>query len=226
MRDAMVRNRIPPLQVIVPMKPLDQAKSRLWTDMPSLQREGVILMMMDRVVRSAIDAMGPESCRVVGGDPFVRQVAIAAGAVCMDDPGHDLNSSLWLSMLAAYDEGSLATLFLPGDLPGVSADDILAIARASEEYTRPVGVRAANDGGTNALLVPARCVFAPLLGEDSFAKHSGAAERQGEPLVALELSGLAVDMDTYDDLQWAKANVAGFTERISDWQAWLNERKG
>ena len=63
----MVRRRVPPLRVLVPMKPLDQAKSRLWTDVPTLQRQGVILMMADRVVRAAVEALGA-GARIVRRD--------------------------------------------------------------------------------------------------------------------------------------------------------------
>lgn len=212
----------PPLRVLVPMKPLEDAKTRLWEGIPTLQRHGVILLMLHRVVKSAVDALGPGSCNVLGGDKVVRQIAEGAGAEWHPDHGKDLNSALWLSMQAVYAEGSRAALFLPADLPAITTDDVVAIALASEEYTVPVGVAAASDGGTNALLIPDSCAFAPLLGHDSFARHQQAFAHQGTPLKVLDRENLALDIDTIDDFERAKESLPNFATRVYDWQAWLH----
>jgi 2-phospho-L-lactate/phosphoenolpyruvate guanylyltransferase len=208
----------PPLRVIIPMKPLDQAKSRLWTDVPSLEREAVTLLMLDTVVRSAVGALGPLAVRVVGGDARVQRVTQAAGAAWAEDPGGGLNPSVLSAMQTAYAEGCTAALFMPGDLPLVEVDDIVAIAAASAEYTEPVGVRAEPDGGTNALLIPAACAFGPRLGIDSFAKHTAAAAEVGATLKALDLPRVAFDMDSFDDMVWARENIPGFSQKLYSWQ--------
>jgi len=220
-----MRRRVAPLRVIVPMKPLADAKSRLWTDVPTLQREGVILLMLDTVVRAAVDALGPGACVVVGGDGRVRAVAEEAGAEWQEDPGGGLNAALWQTMQAAYAEGCAATLFMPGDLPSVQQEDVVQIAAASEDHTHPVGVRAEPDGGTNALLVPAACAFEPRLGQDSFAKHVAAAANAGATLRLLDLPRVAFDMDSFADMAWARANVIGFDQRLYDWQSRLHDAR-
>jgi 2-phospho-L-lactate guanylyltransferase len=207
------------------MKPLADAKTRLWTDVPTLQREGVILMMLDTVARAASEALGPGACVVIGGDERVRQVAKDAGAEWAEDAGGGLNAALWHAMQAAYSEGCVATLFLPGDLPSITREDVVQIALASEDYTRLVGVRAEPDGGTNALLVPAAWAFQPQLGEDSFAKHVAAAEEVGTGLSALDLPRVAFDMDSFADMTWARANVVGFDQRLYDWQSRLHDAR-
>ena len=204
------------------MKPLDQAKSRLWTDVPSLQRNGVTLMMLDSVVRAAVSAIGPTAVCVVGGDAAVRDVAAEAKAEWVEDSGGGLNASLWAAMGAAYRGGCLATLFMPGDLPMIEADDVVQIAMGSEEYARPVGVRS-SDGGTNALLVPAAHAFEPRLGIKSFAKHAVAAYESGASLKVLDLPRVAFDVDSFDDFQWARDNIPGFNQKLYDWQAKLHK---
>ena len=221
----MVEAIVSPLRVLVPMKPLDQAKSRLWADVPTVQRKAVILLMLDRVIRSVVSALGPSACQVIGGDEVVRRVTELAGAAWREDPADKLNASLWVGMQAAYAEGCEATLYMPGDLPLVSPEDVGSVAKASDGYTRPVGVRASQDGGTNALLMPAEAAFEPLLGLDSFARHTEAAERQGTPLVSLDLPGIAFDLDSHEDLEWAQRNVGEFLQRLDGWQAWLSERR-
>lgn len=211
------------LRVLVPMKALDEAKTRLWADVPAPERRAAVLGMLDRVVRAAVGActvLGG-ACTVVGGDDAVRRAAEAAGAGWTPDPAGGLNASLWAAMRAAYADGAQAALFLPADLPLIEREDVLAVAEASQGYARPVGVEAVSDGGTNALLVPASCAFEPRLGEDSFAKHRAAAEAAGSPLVALDAPNVAFDVDTAADYAWAKANVHGFASALDAWGAWL-----
>ena len=183
----MARRCPPPLQTIVPMKPLADAKTRLWKDLPALQRHAIVLMMLDGVVRAAVDACGPRSCTVVGGDEAVEQVAAGGGAAWIPDPAGELNAAVWAAMREAYADGAKATLFLPGDLPMITSGDVLGLLSASEEYSRPVAAQASNDGGTNALLQPAAAAFRPLLGHDSFAKHRAAAAQAGTPLRTVDL---------------------------------------
>lgn len=212
------------LRVLVPMKGLDDAKSRLWADVPTPERQAAVLGMLDRVVRAAVGActVVGGACTVVGGDDAVRRAAEAAGAVWTPDPASGLNAALASAMRAAYADGAQAALFLPADLPLIERADVLALAEASRGYARPVGVEAAADGGTNALLVPASCAFEPRLGEDSFAKHRAAAEAAGPPLVALDAPNIAFDVDTAADYAWAKANVDGFAAALDAWGAWLD----
>ncbi|MCH7654842.1 MAG: 2-phospho-L-lactate guanylyltransferase [Chloroflexi bacterium] len=197
-----------PLRVLVPMKGLDQAKSRLWADVPAPERRAAVLGMLERVVRAAVGActVVGGTCTVVGGDDAVRAASEAAGAVWTPDPASGLNAALWSAMRTAYAEGALAALFLPADLPLITSADVLAVVEASRGYARPAGVEAVSDGGTNALLVPAACAFEPRLGEDSFAKHRAAAEAAGSPLAAVDLPNIAFDVDTAADYAWAKAN--------------------
>jgi 2-phospho-L-lactate/phosphoenolpyruvate guanylyltransferase len=222
----VARTLVPPLRVVIPMKPLEQAKSRLWTDVPTLQRQGVTLMMLDTVVRAAVGALGATAVRVVGGDGRVRDVVRKAGAGWAEDTGGGLNAAVLAAMQAAYADGCAAALFMPGDLPMVEPDDIVAIAVASLENTRPVGVRADPDGGTNALLVPATCAFGPRLGEDSFAKHEAAAQEAGATLTALDLPRVAFDVDSFDDMIWARENISGFSQKLYDWQGHLHKQQG
>jgi 2-phospho-L-lactate guanylyltransferase (CobY/MobA/RfbA family) len=194
---------VSPLRVIVPMKSLDQAKSRLWANVPKLECQSVTMLMLDIVLRASVAALGPTAVRVVGGDVLIQRLVMEAGA--------------------AYSDGCAAALFMPGDLPMLESNDIAAIAIASKKNTQPVGVRANPDGGTNAMLIPATCAFGPRLGEDSFAKHAEAALQVGSTLVALDLPRVAFDMDSFEDFIWARENIAGFAQKLYDWQAWLRD---
>jgi len=221
----VVRRRVAPLRVIVPMKGLAQAKTLLLDGVPTLQRQGVTLMMLDRVIRAVVLALGPTACQVVGGDDPVRGVVDDAGVMWRADPGMGLNGSLWTAMREAYEDGCMAAMFMPGDLPLLDAADVASLAHASDDYARPVGVMASQDGGTNALLVPATMAFEPLLGEDSFEKHTKAFLSAGAELCALDLPNVAFDMDSFADFAWVRDNVRDFNQSLDSWQARLYKEK-
>ena len=210
-----------PLRTIVPMKPLAEAKTRLWDDLSPLERQAVVLLMLERVVAAAASATARGACVVVGGDEVVREVAEAAGARWAPDDTNGLNAALWAAMQSAYADGAEATLFLPGDLPLITGDDVHALIAASNGYTATACVRAASDGGTNALLQPAGTAFEPLLGKQSFRKHCEAASAAGATLVTPDLPRIAFDLDTRADYEWAKENVAWFAQSVYDWEEWL-----
>ncbi len=211
-----------PLRTIVPMKRLAEAKTRLWDDLPPLERQAVVLLMLERVVAAAASATAPRACVVVGGDDVVREVAEASGARWAPDDTAGLNAALWAAMQAAYADGAEAALFLPGDLPLITGDDVQALVAASDGYAATVCIRASSDGGTNALLQPTAAAFEPLLGERSFEKHCEAATAKGATLVTPDLPRIAFDLDTRADYEWAKENVAGFAQSVYDWGTWLN----
>lgn len=210
------------LRTIVPMKPLAEAKTRLWDGLRPLERQAVVLLMLERVAAAAVSATAHGACVVVGGDEVVREVTEASGARWASDDTDGLNTALWAAMQAAYADGAEATLFLPGDLPLITGDDVAAVITASDHYAATVCVRAASDGGTNALLQPASTAFEPLLGERSFEKHCEAAVTAGAALVTPDLPRIAFDLDTRADYEWAKENVASFAQSVYDWEAWLN----
>ncbi|MBM3939989.1 MAG: 2-phospho-L-lactate guanylyltransferase [SAR202 cluster bacterium] len=211
-------NEAPPLRVIVPMKPIANGKRRLAAGVPDPTREALAAMMLHHVVGTVTAALGNGACWVIGGDAYVRRLAREAGGTWLDDHGADLNGTVLHGMLRAYEEGSAAALFLPADLPMATPDDIHAIVAASDGLTRPVGVEATNDGGTNALLIPAGLDVTPALGHRSYSRHRMAVERAGSRLTPAPAFGLVFDLDEPDDLAYAKANIPGFVAGLDHWE--------
>jgi 2-phospho-L-lactate guanylyltransferase len=209
------------LEVIVPMKPLASAKSRLSPQVPSARREAAALLMLHRVLNAATTAVQPQACVVVGGDATVQQIASHHGCHWVEEQGHDLNSSLLFAMQTGFENGALATLFLPADLPQSTPDDVSAVVAASNGMRLPVGVRAAADGGTNALLVPTQFRLEPQLGENSFNRHADAARALGTTLAEADAPGLAFDVDTPEDLVAAEHLVDGFTDNLDQLADWV-----
>ena len=213
---------MPRLEVLVPVKPLTEAKSRLAHAVSEARRQALTLLLLHNVISAVCKAIEPVACTVVGGDATMRHLLQDQhGCQWMDEPANDLNSSVWAAMRTSFDRGAVATLFLPADLPQASSGDIRAVVAASEGLRRPVGVPARQDGGTNALLVPSSLAFPPQLGRGSYALHAAAAQRLGVPLVTAAAPGLSVDMDTPEDLNWAVAELDSFAHDLGTLEAWV-----
>tara|TARA_B100001964_G_C14103387_1_gene540396 strand:- start:618 stop:1028 length:411 start_codon:yes stop_codon:yes gene_type:complete len=94
-------------------------------------------------------------------------------------------------------------LFVPGDVPLISADDLEVVLTSVEDNEEPefTIVPAADLGGSNCIVCsPPDCMKFGF-GEDSFRRHLGFARELGiEPRV-IKLPALGLDVDTPHDLE-------------------------
>ena len=192
---------------VVPMKPLNRSKTRLASVLSEQQRADLSLSMFSRVITEANAALGV--VWVVGGDDSVRLAAEGLGADWREDPGSDLNDSLSIAFDEACKKG-LSPIYLPADLPFVTAADIHRIVQASGNGKTLTLSPAQQDGGTNAMLIPQCLSFPPLLGKDSFSLHKRQATSRGIPYAVCLSEGLGLDLDTPDDLALCDEIQPGF----------------
>lgn len=88
------------------------------------------------------------------------------------------------------------TVFLAADLPALTTEDINALVDIA-------GVGLAPDQrqtGTNALSVPEPGSIPFSFGSDSLKTHTNSAKETGLPVVIIKRPGLAMDLDTNEDL--------------------------
>ena len=211
------------LDVLVPMKQLALAKSRLSPEIPRFRRQGAALWMLDHVLDAILGICEAEACKVIGGGALVRWITEGKGCIWLHEPGYDLNSSLWESMRMSFKQGSRAILFLPADLPKATTAGVAQVIIGSWDLSRPVGVQALNDGGTNALLLPKAISFLPQLGMLSYARHSQEIDTRGMKIFNADAPDLSFDVDTPWDLRWAENHVDGFAVGIERWERWLEK---
>lgn len=211
----------PALQVLAPMKPLASAMTRLAGVASGPRRQALVLAMLNRLLKAASGAAGANACCVVGGDDVVRQSVATLGVRWAQDEGGGLNGALSAAMGHAFADGAGAVLILPADLPMITADEVCAVIAASDGLTQVAGVEAKRDGGTNALLIPARYAIQPAYGLDSFARHRGLVDAVGATLRTVDAPGIAFDLDTAEELAWAEANIGGFAADVDSWESWL-----
>jgi 2-phospho-L-lactate guanylyltransferase len=178
---------------LVPLKALAEAKGRLAPVVGPLQRRLLAIAMFEDVIAALQAVPGLPAPVVVSPDREVWRRADAMGCRVVEEPpgAGDLNGALAAAAVAGDGE---ALLVVAADLPLASAaglERVLAAANA------PVAVvPSADGGGTNVLAWRDPATFAPSFGPDSAARHLAVpgAVRVDDP-------GLALDVDTVDDLR-------------------------
>lgn len=136
-------------------------------------------------------------------------IAVVAGAMPPDgrcatvlpDPGRGMNAAVAMGVQAARAAGAKRVLVLPGDVPLATAEELRALITLADQAPRAVAVARDRHGtGTNGLLLGPPDVIAPAFGAGSARRHVGAAWAAGAVGVRVDLPGLALDIDTPDDL--------------------------
>ncbi len=192
------------LVAVVPVHPLEGAKSRLGESLDAEERQALVLGLLDRSVRAAeaVDALA--AVIVVSPDPAVLRAASAAGATPIRQTDEGLNEGLRAAARWAIADGATGLLVLAADLPAVSSASIGAIVASAGAALDPgqplVALVPDRHGrGTNVLLVSPPDAIPFSFGPASRAAHLAAAGAGGA--VVVELAGpLTLDLDLPDDL--------------------------
>jgi len=205
------------VHAVVPVKPLGRALGRLarWLDAPA-RRELQAAMVAD-VLGALSRAPGVARTWVVSGDPTVRELALALGAVPLDDldPPAGINAAVGRGLDAAAAGGAGAVLVAMGDLPLATAGEVGRVVAAAPPGPGVVLVSSRDGTGTNVLLVRGPHALEPAFGEGSLARHLARARERRLALVRVESAALALDIDTIEDLETlALANAECTSRRL------------
>ncbi len=181
----------PAAHVLVPVKRLDEAKSRLAACLTPAERAELVQEML-RAVLAAVRAAGVGPVTVVSSVPLALN-----GVPRFDDRGLPWNDALAEAM-GEIEEPCAAVV--SADLPLVTPADVAALVAATPR--RGIAIARAKDGGTNAISMRPPGALPTRFGEPgSAALHEQAARDAGLEAVVLDLPGLAFDVDTPEDLE-------------------------
>jgi len=192
---------VPSWGLVVPVKRLDRAKSRLSAYGDDLRQDLALAFALD-VVAAALSSVSVQQVLVVTDDRRAAGALRAAGAgVVADAPDAGLNPALEHGI--ALLEPGLATATLSADLPALRPSDLDAALAAVPVGRRGFVVDSAGTG-TTLLAAAAGLALAPAYGPGSGEVHlrSGAVELPGA-------AGLRRDVDTPEDLLAAVALGVG-----------------
>jgi 2-phospho-L-lactate guanylyltransferase len=179
--------------VLIPLKRLDAAKTRLAPALTERERGRLMAGMLAGVARAAVGAGA-----LASSDPSAPDLARRLGVECVSDGGLPWNEGL-VHARSLLDRPAAAVLYLAGDLPLVDAADVAALVDAGAERTAVIG--RAHDGGTNALWVCPAGALVPAFGAaGSAAVHAARAREHGLEAIVVDRPGIARDVDTPADL--------------------------
>jgi 2-phospho-L-lactate/phosphoenolpyruvate guanylyltransferase len=196
-QDAGVRNA--GWVVVLPIKELGAAKSRLRGALTGVDHRNLVLAMAQDTVAAVVGCTEVHGAVVVSDDRSVRAALTELGAMCVPDvPGAGINAALDYG--AGFAAGS-AVAALTADLPTLVAEELGAALAAAAGIGRRCYVPDAPGSGTVLLAAPMGTELAPRFGPGSAAAHaqSGAVRLPGE------WRRLRRDVDTVADLESAVA---------------------
>ena len=198
--------------IIIPVKSLASAKQRLSAALEQEERAALATAMLKDVFEAVASWARRPEVAVVTGDAEARWLARQCGFEIVDDQEETGESEAVARATQAVEaRGAESVLVIPGDIPLLTASELETIYAAAP----PAGTVLApsRDGlGTNAVLRNPASLFPLRFGSDSFVPHRAAAAATRLPVVVLSLPGIALDVDTPQNLA---ALVAAPGERRS-----------
>lgn len=189
----------PALWIVIPVKPLDEGKSRLAGVLDATERAGLTRRCLLHVLATVAAWGKAAGVLVVSRDRAVLELARAHAAQPVPERGDALNPALEQARTAAPAAEGDALLVLPSDLPLLTSDDLDELYDLMLEGPGVV-IAPSHDGGTNALLLRPAQVLSFAFGPASFARHTALAHAAGLPTRVYHSATLALDIDHPEDL--------------------------
>ncbi|BCL27451.1 2-phospho-L-lactate guanylyltransferase [Streptomyces aurantiacus] len=193
--------------LVVPLKALSRAKSRLSDTAADGLRPGLALAFAQDTVTAALACPGVADVAVVTGDALAgRELAALGARIVPDEPEGGLNAALRHAATTVRTRNPRTPLAaLNADLPALRPLELARVLTAAAEFPRAFLTDAAGFGTTLLAAAPDRELL-PAFGTDSRARHraSGAAE-----LLLTAVDSVRQDVDTGADLRAALALGVG-----------------
>ncbi len=185
---------------VVPVKNLATAKRRLKGVLGSGDRRRLSLAMLSNVLMTLKEVDILDAIAVISRDPGAIDLARTLRVRVLREMTTGLNAAVAEAARILSADGYSTLLVVPADVPLGTPAEVTLILQAQLDGSSVTLVPDRSGTGTNALACSPPGAIAPCFGESSLANHLNAAQRAGLASRVLPLSGLALDVDTPDDL--------------------------
>ncbi|MEV0372633.1 2-phospho-L-lactate guanylyltransferase [Streptomyces sp. NPDC050636] len=193
--------------LVVPLKPLVRAKSRLSRATGEEFRPRLALAFALDTVAAALACEYVRDVVVVTDDPLAGERLAALGArIVPDTPARGLNAALVHgagTVRARRPDAAVAAL--NADLPALRPAELGLVLHSAAEFPRAFLADAA-DIGTTLLTATSGVELAPAFGGPSRARHLASGARE---ILAADVPSVRRDVDTGEDLRAALALGVG-----------------
>jgi 2-phospho-L-lactate/phosphoenolpyruvate guanylyltransferase len=201
----------PRIAAIIPVAPLEAAKSRLGGALDAEERLDLAERLLARTITAALEVGRLADVLVVSPDRDVLERAATLGARTLRQRSRGLNAGLREAREDVVAGGAEALVVLPIDLAFVTATAITTALDPINDNARTAVVGLVPDrhgSGTNLLILQPPSAIEFCFGPESRRAHRGAAQAAGATYV--ELDGLLTyDIDTPADLVLVDALTEG-----------------
>ena len=188
--------------VIVPVKPLNQAKTRLSQVLSPEERQHLAETMFRHVLSVVQHIPQLMGTLVISRDNKALTIAREYGARTVQESGApELNAALMRATQVISRLNGSAILILPADLPLIEQEDVQAIIRMGENEPSVVISTDKHQDGTNAMFIRPPGLFDYAYGPGSFRRHLDKAHEVGAEVHVYESERLSLDIDMPADLK-------------------------
>lgn len=193
------------IALLVPVKDLRQAKSRLSPLLSLAERRELAWRMLEGVL-----------VQLAGADPALRRVMVTSYVPAMElarrlgfavlEERQQVSESASVDAASAElaGNGVRGVLRVPLDLPLLATEHLQPLLAAAQAGAAAVLVPSRDRTGTNALYRAPPTLFASRFGPDSLALHEHAARAAApaghDTVRVLDVEGFALDVDDPDDV--------------------------
>jgi 2-phospho-L-lactate guanylyltransferase len=185
--------------VIIPVKRLDDAKSRLSALLTHDERKQFCLKMLEDILRTVKSTAIIHQTVVISKAPEVFNIAKNFEATYLNESENGLNEAVSEAINWCIRRESTSVLILPADIPLVTSTDLDRMLALREKVAIVISP-SRNGKGTNALLLTPPNVCDTFYGPYSFQRHLKEASKRKTSFCKFKSSRIALDIDTVKDL--------------------------
>ena len=193
--------------LVIPLKPLARAKSRLSDTAGDGVRPGLALAFAQDTVAAALACQAVKDVAVVTDDALAGRELSALGArIVPDEPRGGLNAALaYAAAVVRTARPDSAVAALNADLPALRPLELARVLDTAAQFPRAFLADAAAIGTTLLAAAPGRELL-PSFGTDSRARHRASG---AEEIALTAVDSVRQDVDTGEDLRTALALGVG-----------------
>jgi 2-phospho-L-lactate guanylyltransferase len=192
---------------ILPIKTLDDAKTRLAEELDPRPRRALVEAMFSDVLVALRRATLVDEVLVVSRDHNAQRIAGGYGAMVSDDEDTGHNDAAGRGIDRAVALGADRVLLVPGDTPLLDPAEIDGLLGRPLQPPCVLIVPDRHGTGTNALLLAPPNAMKPSFGPGSHDRHHLHATAAGITAETVEVPSLALDLDTPEDLRAVEATL-------------------
>jgi len=189
-----------PTVAILPVKRFDRAKQRLRRSLTAAAVHELAETMVGDVLKALAATPSIDEVVVVTGEPAALRLAGTHGAIVLDDDARGHNAAALRGIAHALQRSVDRVLLVPGDCPLLDPDELEELLERAPRPPSALIVPDRHGTGTNALVLTPPDALEPSFGPGSCQRHAENASAAGIAHQLVELTPLALAVDTPEDL--------------------------